>query len=179
MAKAVATAQDAPAAKPGPSMIVQIAVLLVMTAVAAGIGFASAGFIAPPVAAGGEDHAKQGTGHAADKKGHGDEKKNEEGHDAVSVLPNAVTLPTVTTNLASPSDIWARMELVLVFDGPPEPALTETIHQDLLAFLRTVKMQQIEGASGFQHLRADIEDRVRTRSDGKVSRVLIRTLLFE
>ena len=45
--------------------------------------------------------------------------------------------------------------------------------------MRTVKLHQIEGASGFQHLKADLEERAAIRSDGHVKQVLIRTLLFE
>jgi len=57
--------------------------------------------------------------------------------------------------------------------------MTETIHQDLLAFLRTLKMYQVEGASGYQHLKADLQERAAIRSDGHAKDVLIRTLLFE
>lgn len=184
MAKAAALPDDAQPAKSGPSMIIQIAVLLLMTGVATGMGFVSAGFIAPPPpaaeaadeAAAEAAHGPEAGAHGKEEAGHGEEA---EGEEPVSALPHAVMLPSITTNLASPSDIWVRMELAIVYDGPPDPVTTEAIHQDLLAFMRTVKMHQIEGASGFQHLRADIEDRIRTRSEGKVTRVLIRTLLFE
>ena len=50
---------------------------------------------------------------------------------------------------------------------------------DFLAFVRTLKLHQIEGASGFQHFKADLEDRAAIRSGGHVKQVLIRTLLFE
>jgi flagellar FliL protein len=42
-----------------------------------------------------------------------------------------------------------------------------------------VKLAQVEGASGFQHLKADLEERAAVRSGGKVRKILIRTLLFE
>ena len=45
--------------------------------------------------------------------------------------------------------------------------------------IRTVKMHEIEGASGFRHLKEDLEERAAIRSDGHVKQVLIRTLLFE
>ena len=57
--------------------------------------------------------------------------------------------------------------------------MADAIHQDLLAFVRTVKMHQIEGASGFQHLKADLGERASIRSGGHAKAVLIRTLLFE
>ena len=58
-------------------------------------------------------------------------------------------------------------------------AVAEQIHQDFLAFMRTVKLPQVEGASGFQHLKEDLEERARLRSHGRVGKILIRTLLFE
>jgi flagellar FliL protein len=45
--------------------------------------------------------------------------------------------------------------------------------------MRTVKLPQVEGASGFQHLKEDLEERARIRSGGRVKKILIKTLLFE
>ena len=53
------------------------------------------------------------------------------------------------------------------------------IHQDILAYVRTLKLHQIEGSSGLIHLKADLDERAAIRSDGHVKRVLIRTMLFE
>jgi flagellar FliL protein len=164
-------------------VIGQLAVFLFLTLAAIGMGFGTARFIAPvqapsdktgdapQIAAGNSD----GSGHR-DASGH---DADAEGKEAVSSLPNVVMLPSITTNMAAPDETWVRMELAIIFDGPPEPVLTEAIHQDLLAFMRTVKLHQMDGASGLIHLRADLEDRVRIRSEGKVTGVLIRTLLFE
>jgi flagellar FliL protein len=40
-------------------------------------------------------------------------------------------------------------------------------------------MHQVEGASGFLHLKADLQERAAMRGDGHVKDVLIRTLLYE
>jgi len=94
--------------------------------------------------------------------------------------PLVLDLPAITTNLAAPADTWFRMELSLQLDQPSsDPKLASTIQQDLLAFMRTVKLHQIEGASGFQHLKADLAERAAIRSDGHVKGVLVRTLIFE
>ena len=55
----------------------------------------------------------------------------------------------------------------------------EAVSQDLIAFLRTVRLDQVEGPSGFLSLREEFDDRAALRTDGRVRRVLIRTLLFE
>jgi flagellar FliL protein len=58
-------------------------------------------------------------------------------------------------------------------------SLAGQIGEDILAFLRTLSLAQIQGASGFQHLREDLGDRVRTRSRGKVRDLIIQALIVE
>lgn len=174
--------------KKGPSLIVQIAVMAGMTVAALGIGWLSGSFLggdasrAPAAEAPADAAAKpaEAAGHGGDAKpaeggGHGED--GETGHPG---NPLVINLPTITTNLAAPSDTWLRLEVAIQLDQPSEdPTLGETIQQDLIAFMRTVKLHQIEGASGFQHLKADLTERAAIRSDGHVKAVLIRTLLFE
>ncbi len=151
----------------GPSLIIQIAMLLAMTGAALGVGWFAGTYLKnseKPAQPAKESHEKKAT-HEAKKEG--------------EAGPTLVDLAPMTTNLAAPAEIWARVQLSLVFDGPPPPGMAEDVHQDLLAFLRTVKMHQVEGASGYQHLRADLQERAAIRSGGKVKEVLVRTLLFE
>jgi flagellar FliL protein len=184
-------------AKTGPSLIIQIAVLLVMSLAAAGIGWFSGsslgGSVVPPAGdaaaapaegghgapAGGHGEASGGHGEAAG--GHGEAGGEEsEGEHGAGGDPLLLNLPSITTNLAAPSDTWARVELSVQLEKPSDdPKLAETIHQDFLAFIRTLKLHQIEGASGFQHLKADLTERAAIRSNGLVKGVFIRTLLFE
>lgn len=184
----MAVTETTPAPKAGPSFIIQIAVLLVMTVAAIGIGWFSGSYLnsTTPQGAKAEESAAAAThGEAAgghgESSGHGDDKSEGHGEEAEgSGNPLVLNLATITTNLAAPSDTWLRLELSVVLDQPSEdPMLADTIHQDLLAFMRTVKMHQIEGASGFQHLKADLAERAAIRTDGHVKAVLIRTLLFE
>jgi flagellar FliL protein len=71
------------------------------------------------------------------------------------------------------------LEASVLYDAPQPPEMTEQIHQDLLAFVRTLKLHQIEGASGYQHLKADLDERAALRSGGHVKQVLVRTMLLE
>jgi flagellar FliL protein len=93
--------------------------------------------------------------------------------------PELVTLLPITTNLYYPSDSWVRLEIALVFEKDPDLKLAHLIHQDLLSYMRTVSLQQIEGARGFQHLRDDLTERAAIRSDGRVSNLIFRTFLIE
>ncbi len=90
-----------------------------------------------------------------------------------------VTLAPITTNLNYPSDNWVRLEIALVLDGQADPSIAQAVHQDILAYVRTVSLQQIEGPRGFQHLRDDLTERAEIRSDGQVKSLLFRTFLIE
>lgn len=94
---------------------------------------------------------------------------------------NLKTLPPIVTNLASPERTWIRLEVSLVIpaDEKETGRLEAAITEDFVAFLRTVTLAQIQGASGFMHLREDLNERVRVRSGGKVRDLLIHTLIVE
>ena len=173
MAKtAIAIAQQAPSQEKGPSFVVQAIVLLVLTGIAAGIGLFAGSFMSggqsadtPAADAGGHDRPDQGAAPP---------------DPAIEDLKRGlIPLAPIMTNLAAPAETWVRIETVAIFAEEPDPALADLIHQDILAYLRTVKLHQVESASGFQHLKADLDERARIRSGGKVKGLLIRTLLFE
>lgn len=91
-------------------------------------------------------------------------------------------LGTVVTNLASPSDVWIRLESSMVvkagtFSNPD--AMVAEIRQDLLGYLRTLSVAQIEGPSGLSHLREDLTERVQVRSKGQVRDFFIETLVVQ
>jgi flagellar FliL protein len=188
MAAAKATAQaatlEAPPVKAGPSMMMQLVMLLVASLLAAGVGGGAGMMLGggsgeetppaidhSPAAAAGESGG--GGGHGGGGHGEAEPVAAQPGHEMV------IPLAQITTNLAAPSETWIRLEASIVLDEPPEPELADAIHQDLFAFVRTLKMHQIQGPSGFQHLRWELDERASVRSEGKVKRVLIRTLLLE
>ncbi|RUU03362.1 flagellar basal body-associated FliL family protein [Mesorhizobium sp. USDA-HM6] len=155
--------------KKGPSLVVQLAMLLAMTGAAIGLGWVSGGYL------------KQGEAPApvpAAPENAGSPEKPADADKTVAG-PTVVQLAPITTNIASPSEVWIRLEASVFYDAPQPPEMTEQIHQDLLAFVRTLKMHQIEGASGYQHLKADLDERAALRSGGHVKQVLIRTMLLE
>ena len=181
----MATADQAVPAKSGPSIVIQLAILLVMTGAAVGIGWLSGSYLNgtvphDPAAAEAAAQPAKTEGHGGEAKGDGHGEAKGEHGEAVAGNPLMLDLPPIMTNIAAPSDIWLRVELSVIFDeAPQDPGLADAIHQDLLAFVRTVKMHQIEGASGFQHLKADLGERASIRSGGHAKSILIRTLLFE
>jgi flagellar FliL protein len=88
----------------------------------------------------------------------------------------------VIANLASPSDTWVRLETAIIFQNGaidnPEVTAAE-VGQDILAYIRTAKLAQLEGPSALQHLREDLNERVRLRTDSQVSELLIQTLVVQ
>jgi len=171
MASSPALPAGTPPPKKGPSLVVQAGLLLLLTLLAGGMGWFAGGQIGLPAPVG--ETAGSALPEAGHVGGQGVEHAASPGH------PTIIPLAPINTNLAAPDDVWVRMDLSLEFREAPEPGLADSIHQDILAFIRTVKLHQVEGASGFLHLKADLDERAKMRSGGKASRVLIRTLLFE
>ncbi|MGQ7792573.1 flagellar basal body-associated FliL family protein [Faunimonas sp. B44] len=95
---------------------------------------------------------------------------------------NLRPLPPVITNLADPPNVSIRLDAALVFADPAPPqaeALASAIAEDILAFLRTVSLRQIEGPSGLQHLREDLVERASIRAEGEVRDLVIQTLVVQ
>jgi flagellar protein FliL len=91
-------------------------------------------------------------------------------------------LPPIVTNLGAPQDTWIRLEGSIVFDPkdlPHPDAVARKIGEDLLAYLRTVTLKQLEGPVGLQALREDLNERTATRSEGKVRELVLRTLVVQ
>lgn len=148
--------------KRGPSVVVQLGVLAVLTLAAGGVGWLSGGYLNKGVATPAETTARQEAGQPP------------------AAPSNVVDLVPITTNLAVPESVWVRLELSLVLDRPLEDqTLPDAIQQDILAYIRTVKLMQVQGASGYQHLKSDLLERAAIRSNGLVKDILIRTMLFE
>ena len=91
-------------------------------------------------------------------------------------------VPPVIANLAAPQDVWVRVEASIVVADQevqsPE-ILAGEIAEDILAYLRTVSLEQIEGPSGLLHLKEDLNDRVAIRSDDQVRELIIETLVVQ
>jgi flagellar protein FliL len=91
-------------------------------------------------------------------------------------------MPPIVTNLGAPKDTWIRLEASIIFDAKAVPhpeTLADEIASDELAYLRTVSLSQIEGPIGLQNIRQDLNERAAIRSNGKVSELIIRTLVVQ
>ena len=95
---------------------------------------------------------------------------------------NLIDLPPIVTNLAAPADTWVRVEASIVFDAKTTPhpeIIAAEIATDELAYLRTIGLAQLEGPIGLENIRQDLADRAVARSGGKVSELILRTLVVQ
>jgi len=155
-------AAETPPPPPAPSSIKQtIAAILVVTVIAVAMG---ALFAIPPAA---EAPSQKSESPLAEE------------------LPAGAGLfemPPIVTNLGAPRDTWIRLEASIVFDAkalPHPEIIAGEIAGDELAYLRTVTLTQIEGPSGLQNIRQDLNERALIRSGGKVTELIIRTLVVQ
>ncbi len=91
-------------------------------------------------------------------------------------------LAPIVTNLASPKDTWMRIEVALVLnpEARSEQDMIAVQSSDkILGLLRTTDLAQIEGPSGFLHLREDLNDLLHSAFDSKVQQVLISSMVVE
>ncbi|MEL6750553.1 MAG: flagellar basal body-associated FliL family protein [Pseudomonadota bacterium] len=88
-------------------------------------------------------------------------------------------LPALLTNLAPPGDTWVRLEASLMSEESIDDETLADIQRDVLAYLRTVHLSQVEGATGYLDFRDALEERARLHSGDPDMRFLVRTLLFE
>jgi flagellar FliL protein len=90
-------------------------------------------------------------------------------------------LKPIVTNLSAPANVWLRLDAAIVFEDemPNSEVVSAKISEDLLAFLKTLKVGQLEGATQLQHLREDLKDRVAIRSGGDVKDLIIESLVVQ
>jgi flagellar protein FliL len=112
----------------------------------------------------------------------GPDKPAESPASAPAQSSTIVDLPPIVTNLGAPQDTWVRLEGSIIFDPktlPHPEAVAGQIGDDILAYLRTVSLHQLEGPIGLENIRQDLSERAATRSGGKVRGFVIRTLVVQ
>ncbi len=113
----------------------------------------------------------------------GGTKPEELGASGPPARPSTIfDLPPIVTNLGAPGDTWVRFEGSIIFDAnalPHPEAIADQIGEDILAYLRTVSLRQLEGPIGLENIRQDLNERAAVRSGGKVRALAIRTLVVQ
>lgn len=93
-----------------------------------------------------------------------------------------VPVPVILTSLASPPGHWIRLEAMALVDHDATDAaelLADRVGEQILTYLRTVDLRQIQSPSGFLGFRRDLNDIVRSLSNDQVRGVLVHGLVVE
>jgi flagellar protein FliL len=173
---------------PGKTSPVMAAiVVLLLTLIGAGTGFSVGSMLGSPQPAPGIN--AQTAGHTqpdAAKEAHGSETAPMAAEPLQAADEPAemtiVAFPPILTNLAEPKETWVRLEGSLLMKTETDVAhdlLAERADENLVTFLRTVKLKDIEGPSGFLHFREDLNDLVSQLSEGQVKEVIIHSMVLE
>jgi len=111
----------------------------------------------------------------AEKTANGDKKSHYEANNAL------VPLTPIITNLGEAEKARLQMEITLIVKENSTLTLEQQseISNDFIALLRQMSIKQIKGPTGLMNLREDLLERARIRSEGKVSALLISSLVIE
>jgi flagellar protein FliL len=151
----------------GRSLLAWLGIMAVLTVMAAGVGGVLGMGLVARVKAIEQDHARAMAEGPQPKYG-----------------PNIslFDLPPIITNLADPPTAWVRLQASIIYDNkavPKPQMLAAKIGEDVLAYMKTVTVAQIGGASGLEHLREDLNERAAIRSDGHVRELIIQTVVVQ
>jgi flagellar FliL protein len=117
--------------------------------------------------------------HAKDAHGGGKDAHAKDGKDPKNIGPRLVSLPAIVTNLLQPEKVWIRIEASAVMEGDQIDKLTGAIVEDIVAYFKTCTLEQIQGGSGYQYMREDLNERVRVRGQGKVRDFVLQSFIVE
>jgi flagellar FliL protein len=153
------------------SLVMTIAAVAVLTLIALGGSWFVGKMIAPAPASPAAAAPEAAAEHGAAKP-----KAGEHGAGAPSRIKD---LEPILTNLAYPTESMVRLEMSIVFRDAVDGAIATAIQQDILAYMRTTSIQQIQGPRGFSYLHDDLKERALLRSQGKVADLVFRTFIIE
>jgi flagellar FliL protein len=174
----MAESEPTPAPKTKSSFVSRLIEWLIVTLIAMGAGAALTAMNPPPAPP---------EKSAGDKPGKiPSERKATDTAAAAAICgaggPSMIDMPPIVTNIANPADTWVRLEASIVFDPkalPHADVVAAEIATDELAYLRTVSVADLQGPIGLENIRQDLRDRAWVRSGGKVTDLLLKTLVLQ
>ena len=198
---------DAKSAKDKRAMF-SIVIVLLLSLIGAGAGFAVGSIlqsglltdIGKPAAESGkpgmtpeksavarDSHAVPTASHGGEKAPDSDKPSVAEGEDEEAELvdPNSLrvlSFPPILTTLAEPKGKWIRLEgsILTTTEAEDSPeVLAERSGEQILTYLRSLRLDQIEGPSNVLGFREDLNEMLRVLSKGQVKGILISGLVVE
>ena len=178
----------APKEPPKPGILKTLVLpVVIMLAVGGGAGFGVGSFFLAPrmeaAMASGEvgDVAKNGSADAkhVSNGAHDDHGSGSSADALEGVLGKVIDLAPVTVNLAVPSNVWMRLQIAVKTTSLTDEATLDLVHQDITAYVRQLRLDQLRSPNGYLRIRDDLQRRARIRSNGGISDLYVRTLVFE
>jgi flagellar protein FliL len=120
--------------------------------------------------------------HPAESEGQPHETVTEEDEVVAGTEIIMIPFPPITTNLSEPKSVWVRLEGNLVIKKSAEERpeeLAQSVAPRIMAFLRTTKLTDIQGANGLSALTSDLNEVVRSSSDGQIQAILLSGFIVE
>jgi flagellar protein FliL len=156
------------AGKPRESMVQAIAAFAVLTLVAAGSGTLLGFHLVGSVESAMKNKAAESRPPVAKPR--------------YATGTSVHSIPPVVANLTRPENVWVRLEasIIVAEEEVASPdVLAGEIAEDILAYLRTLSLEQLEGPSALLHLHEDLNDRVAIRSNDHVLELVIEQLVVQ
>ena len=91
-------------------------------------------------------------------------------------------LSPIVTNLAFPPEMFVRLEVSVAYreDADVDAAvLGPQIAGDITAYMRTLRLTDLEGPSALQYLSEDLNDRARIRSGDRIHELILESLVVQ
>jgi flagellar protein FliL len=91
------------------------------------------------------------------------------------------TLTPIVVNLREPSDLYVRLEAAVVLEpgAPDGAAIAAKVGDDLVSYVKTVSLSELEGPTGFQYFREDLRRRAVQIGGGKVKELLLQSFIVQ
>nr|WP_321462021.1 flagellar basal body-associated FliL family protein [uncultured Cohaesibacter sp.] len=93
-----------------------------------------------------------------------------------------LAIKPIIVNLAGAEKAFVRIQGSIVFrEEAMEQSkfLVSQIESDIAAYLRTLKVSDLEGATGLQNLREDLNQRSKIRAEGSVREFILETMVIQ
>ena len=88
----------------------------------------------------------------------------------------------ITTNIALPSNVWIRLEGSMALkpaNGAKPADLVQLASTKMVDYVRTLKLVDVQGPIGFLAMNSDLNEIVRSATDGQARAVLITGFIVE
>jgi flagellar protein FliL len=91
------------------------------------------------------------------------------------------TLTPIVANLRDPANLYVRLEAAIVLDPSVQDgsAIAAKIVDDLVGYVKTVSLSEIEGPTGYQYFREDLRRRAVQVGGGKVKELLLQSFVVQ